>query len=237
MPTLSLSIPEKRLISPPTWGSRLAIANMMRKITKNYGEFIKFASENSKIPAEIIASFIAVESGGKADAGTAGHVTQGLMQWNRTYARNTLEAEKRLGRLSPAEEAKLKSFGLKFDANGKLNRDVTNADQLKPELNILIGSILLGQYFDSYFDGGKRQNIWGTDENGVLRLDRVISVYNSGAYGDTGKKARTGNYKTPYDLAKAVNATTAGYIAKIYGVNGSLDVATSDVKVDFSNLG
>jgi hypothetical protein len=237
MATLKLNIPEKRLVSPSSWGSRTAIANMMKRITKNYGKFIKFSSENSKIPAEIIASFIAVESGGKADAGTAGHITQGLMQWNRNYAKNTLEAEKRLGRLSQAEEDKLKSFGLKFDANNKLNRAVSNADQLKPELNILIGSIYLGLMFDSYFDGGKRQNIWGTDENGNLRLDRVIAVYNAGPYGDAGKKARLGNYKTPYDLANDVNPITSAYIRKIYGINGSMDVATSDVKAVFRNLG
>ena len=77
---------------------------------------------------------------------------------------------------------------------------------------------------------------WGTDENGNLRLDRVIAVYNAGPYGDTGKKARSGTYKTPYDLAKAINPTTASYISKIYGVNGSLDVATSDVKADYQNL-
>lgn len=237
MATLTLNIPEKKLISPSSWGSRSSIANMVKRITKEYGSFIKFASENSKISPEIIASFIAVESGGKKDAGGSGSVTQGLMQWNRTFAKNFVEAEKRLGRLSKAEEDKLKSYGLTFNSSGQLNRHFNQSDLVKPELNILVGSILLGQYVDSYFDGGKRQNIWGTDENGVLRLDRIIAVYNAGAYGDTGKKARTGNYKTPYDLAKAVNPTTASYIAKIYGVNGSMDVATSDVQSDFTNLG
>lgn len=236
MATLTLNIPERKLISPSTWGNRLSIANMMRKITKDYGNYIKFASENSKISPEIIASFIAVESGGKKEAGGSGSVTQGLMQWNRTYAKNFVEAEKRLGRLSKAEEDKLRVYGLTFNSSGQLNRHFNQSDLVKPELNILVGSILLGQYVDSYFDGGKRQNIWGTDENGVLRLDRIIAVYNAGAYGDTGKKARTGNYKTAYDLAKAVNSTTASYIAKIYGVNGSMDVATSDVKSDFTSL-
>lgn len=236
MGTYSLNVPEKGLTSPSSWGSRKSISDMMSNIVKKYGTYIKFASTNSKIPTEILASFIAVESGGNPTAGGSGSVTQGLMQWNRTFAKGTLEAEKQLGRLSQAEEAKLKAYGLTFNASGKLNRAVSQADQIKPELNILIGSILLGQLFDSYHEGTKKENVWGTDANGNLRLDRVIAVYNAGAYGDTGKKARKGNHETPYNLAKDVNSTTASYIAKIYGKNGSLDVATSDAKTAFANL-
>ena len=55
-----------------------------------------------------------------------------------------------------------------------------------------------------------------------MRLDRIISVYNSGAYGDTGKKARTGNYATPLALANAVNSITSAYIKKILGFDGAL---------------
>ena len=141
MATLTLKIPEKKLISPSSWGSRSSIANMMKRIAKEYGSFIKFASENAKISPEIIASFIAVESGGKKDAGGSGSVTQGLMQWNRKFAKNFIEAEKRLGRLSKAEEDKLKSYGLTFNSSGQLNRHFSQSDLVKPELNILVGSI------------------------------------------------------------------------------------------------
>jgi soluble lytic murein transglycosylase-like protein len=209
---------------------------MMNRIADNYGQFIKFASDNSKLPKEVIASFIAVESGGNATAGTSGHITQGLMQWNRNFAQNTLEAEYRLGRLTPAEKDKLASFGIKFDSKGK-TRPITNADQLKPELNILIGSILLGQMADSYFDGGKKQNVWAVDDNGALRLDRMIAVYNAGAYGSIGKAGRLGNYKTPLDMANAVPEPTKSYIKKILGVNGAMDVATSEVAPKFAKLG
>jgi soluble lytic murein transglycosylase-like protein len=209
---------------------------MVDKIVNNYGKFLKFASENSKIPIEVIASFIAVESGGNATAGGSSSVTQGLMQFNRTFARNFLEGELRMGRLSPAEKDKLASYGVKFDANGK-TRDITQADLVKPELNILIGSILLGQYVDSMFDGGKKSGVWAVDENGQLRLDRIIAVYNAGAYGDTGKKARLGNYKTAQELAQNVNSITRSYIAKMLGVNGAMDVATNEVSQKIKNLG
>jgi soluble lytic murein transglycosylase-like protein len=192
---------------------------MMEKIWKNYGTYIKFASENSKIPANMLTSFIAVESGGNATAGGSGSKTQGLMQWNRDYAQAQLETELKQGRMTPAEKDKLATFGIKFNNAGK-TRAITQADQIKPELNILIGSIVLGQLVDTS---------WGT-QDGVIRLDRVISVYNAGAYGDTGKKARLGNYATPAALAAAVNSTTRAYIQKIMGKDGALDIATSDLK-------
>ena len=218
MATKTLLIPSEKLISPSSWGSRQSIKTMIERILYNYGTFITFASENSKLPKSVITSFIAVESGGNAKAGASGHITQGLMQWNRTYAKAQLEEEYAEKRLTEAEQKKLASFGIKF-TNGK-TRAITNADQLKPELNILIGSIILGQLADEK---------WATDSNGSFRLDRMIAVYNAGAYGDTGKKARFGEHNTPYDLAKAVNPTTSGYISKILGKDGAMDILTSDL--------
>jgi len=218
MATSTLLIPSEKLISPMSWGSRQSIKTMLERILYNYGSFITFASENSKLPKSVIASFIAVESGGNSKAGASGHITQGLMQWNRTYAKSNLDKEYEQKRLTPAEIQKLASFGIKF-TNGK-TRAITNADQLKPELNILIGSIILGQLADEK---------WATDSNGSLRLDRMIAVYNAGAYGDTGKKARFGEHLTPYDLAKAVNPTTSAYISKILGKDGAMDILTSDL--------
>ena len=217
MATKTLLIPSEKLISPSSWGSRQSIKTMLERILYNYGTFITFASENSKLPKSVIASFIAVESGGNLKAGASGHITQGLMQWNRNYAKSNLEKEYAEKRLTEAEQKKLASFGIKF-TNGK-TRAITNSDQLKAELNILIGSIILGQLADEK---------WATDKNGALRLDRMIAVYNAGAYGDTGKKARLGEYATPYDLSKAVNPTTSGYISKILGKDGAMDILTSD---------
>ena len=57
----------------------------------------------------------------------------------------------------------------------------------------------------------------------------MIAVYNAGAYGDTGKKARLGEYNTPYDLSKAVNSVTSAYISKILGRDGAMDILTSDL--------
>jgi soluble lytic murein transglycosylase-like protein len=219
MAEVKLKFPADGLTAPTSWGSKESIKKMMERIYKDYGTYIDFVAKESNLPKEMIASFIAVESGGNAKAGASGHVTQGLMQWNRTYAKDMLEREKKEGRMTKAEQDKLASFGIKFDANGK-TRVITNADQLKPELNILIGTMLLGQLTDTD---------WGT-ENGEIKLDRIIAVYNAGAYGDTGKKARSKAYKTPKDLANAVNSVTSAYIKKILGSDGALHL-TKDVKI------
>jgi soluble lytic murein transglycosylase-like protein len=236
MATTTITAPKANLISPSSWGSRDAIKGQVSNIMKKYGAYIKTASENANIPAQVIASFIAVESGGNPTAGGASSPTQGLMQWNRTYAKNILETEYKLGRLTPEEKSILAKYGITFNAQG-LTRAITQADAVKPELNILIGTILLGQYADSYHDGGKSTMVGGVrrkwaidDKDGELRLDRIIAVYNSGAYGDAGAKARTGAYATAKQLADSVNTTTRSYISKMLGVNGAMDVASTDLK-------
>ena len=131
MATYNLIVPKKGLVSPTSWGSRTAVRNQITGIISKYGRFLKFASENSKIPVEVLASFIAVESGGNPTAGGSSSKTQGLMQWNRDFADNTIEAEKRMGRMTPAEEEKLKEYGFTFDKSGQ-TRKFTQADLVKP---------------------------------------------------------------------------------------------------------
>lgn len=214
---MKLTVPSSGLVSPQNWGSRDSIKKMIQSIIGRYRSAISFASATNKIPASIITAFIAVESGGDPKAGGAGHITQGLMQWNREFAKENLEVEYKLGRLSDAEKERLAKFNISFDKNGK-TRQITNQDQLNPELNILIGSIILGQLIDSK---------WAYDGK-ELRLDRVIAVYNAGAFGDTGKKARLGNFQTAKSLADAVNPVTRSYISKMVGVNGALDIIKTD---------
>lgn len=222
MATLSLSIPTKGLTSPTNWNTREKVVEIMANIEAKYGKYFKFASETSRIPKIILMSFCAVESGGKPSAGSDIYKTQGLMQWNRKHAGQQLEEELAQGRMSAAEKSKLAEYGIKFDAKGK-TREITNADQLKPELNILIGSIVMGQLIDKK---------WG-NTGGNMHLDRVIVCYNSGEYTTSGKMARSGDYKTPQSLSNAlapINETSSDYIKKIMGKNGALDVAMTELK-------
>jgi len=241
MATSTISAPISNFYSPANWGSRASIKAMLEKINTKYGSFIKTASENSKIPAKLIASFIAVESGGNASVGynakepAKSSKTAGLMQWNRDYADETLETEFKQGRLTPEEKSILAKYGIKFDANGQ-TRAITAQDQIKPELNILIGSMLLGQYADSYIGSGKSvmvngvRRTWAIDENnGQLRLDRIISVYNAGPFGAIGERATKGSHANAKALSEAQPFPTNTYIAKMYGINGTLDILSKEL--------
>jgi hypothetical protein len=217
MADITLRIPEAGLVAP-NWLTRPQISATLQNIENKYGKYINFASRTSRIPREIIKAFILVESEGDPTAGGSGSVTQGLMQWNRNHATPQLEEELKQGRLSPLEKSKLAEYGITFNANGK-TRIITSADQVKPELNILIGSIVLGQLVDTN---------WGTDK-GVLRLDRIIVVWNSGGYGTDGVKARKGGFKTASSLAANVNDVSSRYIKKILGKDGAMHVNKEDL--------
>jgi hypothetical protein len=118
MAEVTLKFPAQGLTAPTSWGSRDSIKKMIERIYKDYGTFIDFASKESKLPKEMIASFIAVESGGNPKAGASGHITQGLMQWNRNFTKATLEREKKDGRIYTAkipESEKFLDFHADFD--------------------------------------------------------------------------------------------------------------------------
>ena len=107
MAEVKLVYPATGLVSPTSWGSKESIKKMINTINSKYGTYIDFVSRESNLPKELISSFIAVESGGNEKAGASGHITQGLMQWNRTYAKAQLEKELKEARLSKNEKDKL----------------------------------------------------------------------------------------------------------------------------------
>ena len=215
----TISAPISTLKAPTSWGSRIAIKSQLAKIWKDYGKYIQFASKESGIDSKIITSFIAIESGGIPTAGRGN--TKNLMQANVSYMKAQLENEFKAGRLSDAEKSKLAAYGIKFDANGK-TRVITVEDNFKPELNILIGSILLGQLADQP---------WAKDSNGALKLASVITVYNAGMYGDWGKIAISIKSASPKALhdALAGNTTTQTYIRKMFAPDGALDIASNEL--------
>jgi soluble lytic murein transglycosylase-like protein len=200
------------------WNSKKGVVDTLNRIKADYGTYIQNISKLTNVPQDVIMSVIAVESGGKPTAGASGHVTQGLMQLNRNYAKSNLEKELKEGRMSEGEKSILRKFGV-MDSKGNI-RAVTNADQLKPELNILIGTILVGQMMDT--DWGTTK----TPQGNRINMDRIIAVYNAGAYGDTGKKARqitSPKLDDAVKLSQGVNPITRSYIAKILGTDGTLD--------------
>lgn len=213
------------LTSPTTWyKTREGLKKQMEITWKNYGEFFKKYAKTSKVPAEVLLAFCQVESGGNATAGGSSSPTQGLMQWNRNFAGGTgntdytLTKEFLRGRISQEEKDALAKFNIKFDAKGN-TRSITQADLVKPELNILIGSIILGQYIDEP---------WGTDPDGTIRMDRIIARYN---WGSAGFRRNELNKKNLKDVMANIPAVTKAYIQKMLGKNGALDIAMNDLKL------
>lgn len=223
MAVATVNIPASSLNAPNSRGTKEDLKKQIITGLDKYGKFFKTASENSKLPLELLIAFAATESGVGSNFGPKSSPTHGIMQWNRNYAKTQLENELKLGRMTPEEKSILAKAGIKFDANGK-TRVITVVDQANPEINILIGSILLGMYADSYIEGRKDSKPWGIDQQGNLRIDRMVAVYNAGAYSDAGKKARFGNLPTPAALANVVNAVTKDYIGFLNGKNGFYDI-------------
>jgi soluble lytic murein transglycosylase-like protein len=222
----SLGVPNLKLQSPEKWGNRKAIKDVISKGWAKYGKYFKQASETSNIPVEILTAFAAVESNITPAQNGA---TAGIMQWNRLegYANKVLSNEFKLGRMSEKEKEILKRKGVKWDANGNF-QPITASQQLDPELNILIGSIYIGQYADSLFKGKKEFGNWGMSDD-KIHMDRIIVHYNTGGGNKDGELARSGKYSSD-QLAGLVNSTTSAYIKKFLGVNGAMDIITSDLK-------
>lgn len=224
MAELSIKAPVSTLVSPKTWyKSRDALKEQLKKTWELYKKDIKDVSELTKVPPSVLLAFMQIESGGKFDAGQSnGSMTTGLMQWNRLYAGgsnygNTLQREYTQGRLSEAEKDEFKKVGITFDKKGN-TRALTLKDQLNPRLNILIGAITLGQFIDED---------WGTEGDNV-RLDRVIARYN---IGPNALKGFGVHNKTLAQVHSSVPSNpTRGYIEKMLGKDGVLDIISTDLK-------
>lgn len=235
MPSYQVDVPIKGLFPPKIRGTRDDLKKELLYINQAYRPYLDFASKVTNIPIQIIMSVIATESRGEAKAGGCKSIA-GLMQWNRFYAKGILELENSTGRLSDEEKKVLSKYGLNFNKSGKLTSSISCSQALNPELNILIGSIYLGQIISELGQGGSGYAI----ENGnKLRLDKVLAIYNAGAYGDTGKlakKSKIGSRNVDTTTVQNfrsnllnINPTSANYINLILGENGYMDILTSDL--------
>jgi soluble lytic murein transglycosylase-like protein len=187
-------------------------------IRPKYGDLIDKVADLVGLPPILIESFIFIESGGKEKAQSP--YATGLMQLNGATASDTLVFEKGAGRLDKGEIEILKKYlGSRYSNLDKVKSKqrsigktfVTNDDLLKPEFNVLVGSILLKQLTDEF------------TENGKIRFDKVITIYNGGRYSKAAKKVI--GFKGSIDeMLSFVPKETSNYIKKLVGTNGVLDV-------------
>ena len=192
---------------------------IVKTIRPQFGEIINRISAMSNVPSQLIESFIFIESGGNPNAESPYAV--GLMQVGLATASDTLVKEKGAGRLSAEEIALLKKhLGSRYDSilekvkpkqtsTGKTW--ITKADLLKPEFNILVGTILLKQLMDEF-----------TQPDGSIRMDKVVVIYNTGRYGKVAKNTMTFGGNTE-QLVATLPKETANYILKLLGTQGLLD--------------
>jgi len=186
-------------------------------IRPKYGKYIGNISVLSGVPVLLIESFIFIESAGNEKAQSP--YATGLMQLSPATASDTLVKEKGAGRLQDGEVALLKKYlGTRYALIEKVKPKqtsigktfITNDDLKKPELNILIGTILLGQLINEF------------TENGKLRLDKIVAIYNGGRFSKSSKKIIPFKGSTEEMLA-IVPKETANYIKKLIGTQGILD--------------
>lgn len=187
-------------------------------IKAQYGSIINYVSKITNVPVLLIIAFIFIESSSSPNAiSPAGAV--GLMQLKPASASDILVMEKMKNRLRPEEATiltkylgarftdgimKMKYLGNKVTVgNVKSATWVTKDDLLKPELNILIGSIYLAMLLAEESKDGK------------LRLDRVVVRYNKGYRSDL----PSGTVHDVLASTKIPNESK-DYIRKLLGVNG-----------------
>jgi soluble lytic murein transglycosylase-like protein len=218
MPELNINIPSIKQSFYDITQSKANKEAVEKFIRPTYGKIINNISFICNVPAKLIESFIFIESGGKNVQGT---YATGLMQINPPTACDTLVREKGAGRLTDAEAQIIKKYiptkwsllenVKKGQTSLGSNLFITNADLLKPEFNILIGTILLKQLIDKF-----------TQEDKIVRMDKVVTVYNAGLYASS-SKAVMASKGTIEDIIKFVPKETSAYILKLVGQRGLLD--------------
>jgi len=197
-------------------------------IKTKWGYIVNPVSQLVGLPAEVIFAFIKIESEGKADA--VGGISLGLMQINPLTGSTAFFTDLNQKRLTNGELSYLKLGiqkaggnpnkvdlrNLKKDANGKyiLNPSLfTRKELLQPEVNVLLGSIFAKQLIDTTHDA-----------DNTARLDKVITIYNTGFKTQQMAKKFTG---TTDQLMAKVPSITQAYIKKFVIKNGIIDSITT----------
>lgn len=218
MATLNIDIPS---IKQAYYNSEQQLKNkekVLGVIRPKYGATIKKIGNITNLPSSLIESFIFIESGGNPNASTP--YATGLMQLGTATASDTLIKEKGAGRLSNDEALILKYYlkdrykkieGVKAGQKTIGETFVTKEDLLKPEFNILVGSILLKQLIDEFTGSDKK-----------VRMDKVITIYNGGRYTSIAK-AIIPNNGSIEEVVKLLPKESSSYVLKLVGQRGLLE--------------
>jgi len=217
MANISVSIPLTQKSFYDTTSAKANADRINNIIKPKYGKIIDNISKITNVPSELIYSFVFIESRGSETAETPYAV--GLLQLSPATASDVLIKEKGLGRLEKEESEMLKKYlGGRYEliANVKPNQKtigktfITREDLLKPELNLLIGSILLSQMINEFTEDGK------------VRLDKIAVIYNTGRFSKVGKEA-IAHSGTTDELITKIPQGQADYITKLVGKHSLME--------------
>ncbi|MCF8284665.1 MAG: transglycosylase SLT domain-containing protein [Sphingobacteriales bacterium] len=216
---MNVAIP---MISTPFYAKEKTpqLKSALAIIAKRYYSAIRLTERLTKVPGAIILSIIFAESAGY-DIAISSSGAVGLMQLKPQTAHDTLVQENNFKRLSTTEKNILKKqlgarldsilaqqyLGQKLKSNNYSGNVITKADLLNPEFNILVGSIYLGLLIDQH------------EENGTLRLDKVVLRYNQGYF----YKPKGNTVKETLVSAKKRSEEAYAYVLKVVGKNGLLE--------------
>lgn len=228
--------------SSPTFNAERVItgqnlANNIITIQQGFNPILKFVELNCKVPSEIIVSLMLATSYQNAPAKP--ELNYGITGWSLLYgtvapatqkrrnANVVLNWERLRGRMTSVEEAKLKEFGIVYDAKTRTFTEITKNKQGEYYFNVLYAGILLGQLMDNNVDGVTAKN-WNVYNNLNLALDRIIVLFLNGA--DTSKEsvkmALSRNYDNAKGLIEAIRGNdpySAQIVNMICGKGGYLD--------------
>lgn len=189
------------------------------KIHTNFGTFITRWGIEFEIDDSIITGFIATESGGK-NSPPNDYDAIGLMQVTPNSVWETI-AKWEVMVNSPLS-AKAKSFFNKaiplsknFNPNtlpsSAVKSEIRKALQNNPEFNIAIGTAILRWLLEAFKDGN------------VANINKVMVSYNAGYYS---MRDKVKGVQTTQQLInnKSIPFESRGYLLKMLGVNGFLDL-------------
>lgn len=158
MATYKLSVPNKQFAAL-TPVKETEVKNVASKVKSKYSTYVDKAADLSNLPKELIYAFIAAASNGENNAVFKGHDGEkrmGLFSLSNKEAKKILRAEKQNNRLSAAEIAwlsedpKVKAYIENKLPIDSAPNDLADFDLTDPKVSIAIGSLLLGQKWDSY---------------------------------------------------------------------------------------
>lgn len=198
---------------------------MINTIYQNYGKFINRWGIEFEVDDSVIVGFIATESGG-TNAPPNRYEATGLMQMTPNAVWETIvKWEKIVG--SPLSKTAIAFFNKsipsskKFDPNtlpsSLVKSEILNALKNNSEFNIAISTAHLRWLLQAF------------SENDKAEINKVMVSYNSGYY--TSRSKVKGKMTTTQIVNnKSFALESRGYLLKMLGVNGFLDLWFKDKK-------